>query len=119
MTDALLSENHRCNKIIVTAKVNSRRKRSADQINGDGATDASDGNGEDNDDNNIDDKENSYSFLGGDTENTPALSSPLSPSQLPPGTRTLETGSLYSPLLHDEALGAWSPLHQQGDESEN
>ena len=119
MTDALLSENHRCNENIVTAKVNSGRKRSADQINGDGATDASDRNGEDNDDDNVDDEENSYSFLGGDTGNMPALPPPLSPSQLPPGTRTLETGSFYSPLLHDEALGAWSPLHQQGDESEN
>ena len=80
MTDALLSENHRCNKIIVTAKVNSGRKRSADQINGDGATDASDRNGEDNDDDNLDYEENSYSFLGGDTENMPALPPPLSPS---------------------------------------
>lgn len=30
VTDALLSENHRCNENIVTAKVNSGRKRSAD-----------------------------------------------------------------------------------------
>ena len=56
----------------------------ADQINDDGATDASDRNGEDNDDDNIDDKENSYSFLEGDTGNMPALPPPLSPSQLPP-----------------------------------
>ena len=71
-----------------------------------------------------DDEDNSYSFLGNDSEanqgseeienlvniDLQPLPPPVSPSKLPPWGSAMENEGMFSPIVcRDDASGVWSP----------